>query len=128
MLILAIMKGLYADAFAQEAMDHQWRCMVQGIAEGSLEEAPTEEGDMAIAGEGGPAAVAIHRATALMLDQNRVPEALALQYLPWLLASSPEESIAVLKVLLSFADHPPNSLLERRINLASGTKERQDNR
>jgi len=123
------MKGLYASAFAQEAMHHQRRGMVQGIAEGSLVEAPTEEGDMAIAGEGGPAAVAIHRATALMLDQNRVPEALALQYLPWLLASSPEESIAVLKVAISFAHQPPDLLLKRRRNmLASSTKQRQSNR
>ncbi len=74
---------------------------VQGIADGSLAEAAPENGEAAFAWEGGPAAAAIHRATALMLDESRVSESLALQYLPWLLASLPEQSLAVLKVLCS---------------------------
>lgn len=72
---------------------------LQGIAEGSLDEAAGEDGEVAFAWEGGPAAAAIHRATALMLDENRVSESLALEYLPWLLASLPEESLIFLKVV-----------------------------
>jgi hypothetical protein len=69
--------------------------MAQGIAEGTLDEATDEEGGSS---EGSPAAVAVHRATALLLDESRVPHSLVLEYLPWLLGSSPEESLAVLKV------------------------------
>ena len=74
---------------------------MQGIADGSLAEAAAENGELAFAWEGGPAAAAIHRATALMLDESRVSDSLALEYLPWLLASLPEQSLAVLKVLPS---------------------------
>ena len=74
--------------------------VLQGISEGSLDEAAGEDGEAAFAWEGGPAAAAIHRATALMLDENRVSESLALDYLPWLLSSLPEQSLVVLKVIL----------------------------
>ena len=43
--------------------------------------------------------MAVHRATALLLDEARAPAELALRFLPWLLAASPADSLAVLKVL-----------------------------
>ena len=49
----------------------------------------------------------MHRATALLLDEGRVPAALALRFLPWLLSASPADSLAVLKVL-------PRALLTSR--------------
>lgn len=74
-------------------------CVPQGIAEGTLEEAPAAEGEAAVtAAEGGPAEVAVHRATALLLDGTRVEPDLALAYVPWLLGASPEAGLAVLKV------------------------------
>lgn len=75
----------------------------QGIAEGELREAVDE--DASANGEAGHASMAVHRATALLLDENRVPEDLNLEYLPWLLESSPEESLAVLKVKTMKSSH-----------------------
>ncbi|BDA48080.1 Transforming growth factor-beta receptor-associated protein [Coccomyxa sp. Obi] len=88
--VLALLSSNHGDAAAALRL---WR----GIADGSLAEAAAENGEVAFAWEGGPAAAAIHRATALMLDESRVSESLALEYLPWLLASLPEQSLAVLK-------------------------------
>jgi hypothetical protein len=70
---------------------------VQGIAEGTLEEAVADEGEAAVTAGGSPAEVAVHRATALLLDQGRVAPDLALAYLPWLLDTAPEAGLAVLK-------------------------------
>ena len=49
-------------------------------------------------GDGSFRGVAVHRATALLLDEARVPPDLALRFLPWLLAAYPADSLAVLKV------------------------------
>lgn len=77
----------------------------QGIAEGTLAEAPAAEGERAASGAGGAAEVAVREATALLLEADRVPPDLVLEYVPWLLAASPEDSLAVLEVRLS-AQHP----------------------
>ena len=82
-------------------------CVAQGIAEGALEEAPAAEGEAAATAEGGPAEVAVHRAMALLLDGARVEPDLALAYLPWLLAASPEAGLAVLKVASPGTLHSP---------------------
>ena len=75
----------------------------QGIAEGTLAEAAAADGDLATSTADGAADVAVHRATALMLDAARVSPDVALEYLPWLLAASPEDSLAVLEVRLSIS-------------------------
>lgn len=72
---------------------------VQAIAEGTLQEAHAEDGEVKAAlGGGGFRGVAVHRATALLLDEGRAPADLALRFLPWLLSASPRDSLAVLKV------------------------------
>jgi len=72
---------------------------VQGIAEGTLQEAHAEDGEVKAAlGDGSFRGVAVHRATALLLDEARVPADLALRFLPWLLTASSTDSLAVLKV------------------------------
>lgn len=64
-----------------------------------MREAHAEDGEVKQAlGDGSFRGVAIHRATALMLDEARVAEALTLRFLPWLLGASPSDSLAVLKV------------------------------
>ena len=75
------------------------RDATQAIAEGTLQEAHAEDGEVKSAlGDGGFRGVAVHRATALLLDEARVPADLALRFLPWLLTASPTDSLAVLKV------------------------------
>ena len=72
---------------------------MQAIAEGALQEAHAEDGEVRAAlGGGGFRGVAVHRATALLLDEGRAPPDLALRFLPWLLSASPSDSLAVLKV------------------------------
>ena len=72
---------------------------MQGIAEGTLQEAHAEDGEVKSAlGDGSFRGVAVHRATALLLDEARVPADLALRFLPWLLTASSTDSLAVLKV------------------------------
>ena len=72
---------------------------MQAIAEGTLQEAHAEDGEVKSAlGDGSFRGVAVHRATALLLDEGRVPADLALRFLPWLLSASPSDSLAVLKV------------------------------
>ena len=72
---------------------------MQAIAEGTLQEAHAEDGEVTSAlGDGSFRGVAVHRATALLLDEGRVPPDLALRFLPWLLSASPSDSLAVLKV------------------------------
>ena len=74
-------------------------CAMQAIAEGTLQEAHAEDGEVKSAlGDGSFRGVAVHRATALLLDESRVPADLALRFLPWLLSASPSDSLAVLKV------------------------------
>ena len=74
---------------------------MQAIAEGRVREAHAEDGEVKQAlGDGSFRGVAVHRATALMLDEARAGEALALRFLPWLLGASPSDSLAVLKVRL----------------------------
>ena len=75
--------------------------IMQAIAEGAVREAHAEDGEVKQAlGDGSFRGVAVHRATALLLDEARASEALALRFLPWLLGASPSDSLAVLKVWL----------------------------
>ncbi len=83
---------------------------MQAIAEGTLQEAHAEDGEVKSAlGDGSFRGVAVHRATALLLDEARVPAALTLRFLPWLLSASPSDSLAVLKVSAICA--PPSHLI-----------------
>ncbi len=81
---------------------------MQAIAEGTLQEAHAEDGEVKSAlGDGSFRGVAVHRATALLLDEARVPADLALRFLPWLLSASPSDSLAVLKVSATIKFEPP---------------------
>lgn len=75
----------------------------QGIAEGKLAEAAATDAELRTQSAKGAAEVAVRWATALLLDVDRVPPDLALEYVPWLLAASPEDSLAVLEVRLCWS-------------------------